>query len=246
MRMRKKPRGRERLSVLSALTVSKPAQGERVELSFEKELPLRLEIGCGKGDFIRALSRREEGYNYLAMERCADVAVIAMEKYALDRGLGRPYPQGGWEAPDGTVYKDTPWDIPLVMRGNVRFMPMEAGGLTDYFEDGIFESIYANFSDPWPKKGHARRRLTHPDFLDRYLYLLRPGGYFRFKTDNAGLFAYSLEMLEASPFTVTFVTHDLHASQRAGENIMTEYEKNFTQKGFPIHMVEARKKTDRK
>ena len=87
-----------------------------------------------KGDFIRALSRREDGFNYLAMERCADVAVIAMEKYALDRGLGRPYPHGGWEAPDGAVYKDTPWDIPLVMRGNVRFMPMEAGGLTDYFD----------------------------------------------------------------------------------------------------------------
>lgn len=241
MRMRKKPRGRERLSVLSALTVSQPAPGERVRLSFDKELPLRLEIGCGKGDFIRGLSRREDGYNYLAMERCADVAVIAMEKYALDRNLGKPYPQGGWEAPDGTVYKDTPWDIPLSMRGNVRFMPMDASSLTEYFDSEIFESIYANFSDPWPKTGHARRRLTHPEFLNRYLYLLRPGGYFRFKTDNAGLFAYSLEMLEASPFTVTFVTHDLHASERAGENIMTEYEKNFTQKGFPIHMVEARK-----
>ena len=240
MRMRKKPRGKERLSVLSALTVSVPADGGRVSFNFEKELPLRLEIGCGKGDFIRGLSRQEPDYNYLAMERCADVAVIAMEKYAADRRLGRPYPQGGWEAPDGTVYKDTPWDIPLDMRGNVRFMPMEAGGLTDYFEGGIFESIYANFSDPWPKKGHARRRLTHPDFLERYLYLLRPGGYFRFKTDNAGLFAYSLEMLENSPFTITFVTHDLHSSERADNNIMTEYERNFTAKGFPIHMVEAR------
>ena len=93
MRMRKKPRGKERLSVLSALTVSVPADGGRVSLNFEKELPLCLEIGCGKGDFIRGLSRQEADYNYLAMERCADVAVIAMEKYAMDRGLGRPYPQ---------------------------------------------------------------------------------------------------------------------------------------------------------
>ncbi len=241
MRMRKKPRGRERLSVLSALTVSAPADGGRVSFTFEKDLPLRLEIGCGKGDFVRGLSRQEPDYNYLAMERCADVAVIAMEKYAVDRGLGKPHPQGGWETPEGAVYKDTLWDIPLPMRGNVRFMPMEAQGLTEYFPAETFESIYANFSDPWPKKGHARRRLTHPDFLERYLCLLQPGGYFRFKTDNAGLFAYSLEMLENSPFTVTFVTHDLHNSERAAKNIMTEYERNFTAKGFPIHMVEARK-----
>lgn len=243
MRMRKKPRGKERFSVLSALAVSAPDDGKRVTLTFEKELPLRLEIGCGKGDFIRALSRKEDGYNYLAMERCMDAAVIAMEKYAVDRGLGKPSPQGGWETPQGVVYKDTPWDIPLSMRGNVRFMPLDAQGLTDYFAGGTFESIYANFSDPWPKKGHARRRLTHPDFLKRYLYLLCPGGYFRFKTDNAGLFAYSLDMLEQSAFTVTFVTHDLHSSERAEENIMTEYERNFTQKGFPIHMVEAKKES---
>lgn len=241
MRMRKKPRGKERLSVLSALTAAIPADGERVEISFAKNLPLRLEIGCGKGDFIRTLSRREDSYNYFAIERSADVTVIAIEKYAQDRGLGRPAPQGGWETPDGTVYKDTPWDIPLRLRGNVRFIPMDAERLTNSFDGGIFESIYANFSDPWPKKGHARRRLTHPDFLDQYLYLLQSGGYFRFKTDNADLFAYSLEMLEASPFTVTFVTHDLHSSERAAENIMTEYEKNFTEKGFPIHMVEAKK-----
>lgn len=241
MRMRKKTRGAQRLSVLSAITASPAAEGGPVELSFAKNLPLRLEIGCGKGDFICALSRRESSYNYIALERCADVAVIAMEKYARDRGLGKPHPQGGWETPEGVVYKDTPWDIPLEARGNVRFLPGDAGRLTEYFARDTFESIYANFSDPWPKKGHARRRLTHPDFLERYLYLLQPGGYFRFKTDNADLFAYSLEMLEASPFTVMFVTHDLHASERKAENIMSEYEKNFTKRGLPIHMVEARK-----
>ena len=240
MRMRKKPHGKERLSVLSALTVL-PAPGEAASFAFAASLPLRLEIGCGKGDFICALSQRDADYNYLAIEKSADVTVIALEKYAVSRGLGGPHPNGGWQAKDGAVYRDAPWDIPLADRGNVRFLPGDAEHICTYFPAGAFDTIYANFSDPWPKARHARRRLTSPAFLERYLRLLSPGGTFCFKTDNAALFDYSLETLSASPFEITFVTRDLHNSERAADNIMTEYERNFSAKGFSICMVEARK-----
>ena len=169
------------------------------------------------------------------------MTVIALEKYAASRGLGSPHPNGGWQAADGTVYRNAPWNIPLSLRGNVRFLPGDAEHICTYFPQGSFAAIYANFSDPWPKARHARRRLTSPAFLARYLYLLAPGGAFCFKTDNAALFDYSLETLFASPFEVTFVTRDLHHSDRAADNLMTEYERNFSAKGFPIHMVEARK-----
>ena len=240
MRMRKKTHGKERLSVLSALTVQ-PAPGEAAAVAFDLPRPLRLEIGCGKGDFICALSARDADYNYVAIEKSADVTVIALEKYAASRGLGSPHPNGGWLAPEGTVYRDAPWDIPLSERGNVRFLPGDAEHICTYFPAGSFDTIYANFSDPWPKARHAHRRLTSPRYLERYLRLLRPGGTFCFKTDNSALFDYSLETLSASPFAVTFVTRDLHHSERAADNIMTEYERNFSAKGFPIHMVEARK-----
>ena len=125
------------------------------------------------------------------------------------------------------------------MRGNVRFLGGDAKNLREVFPEGSLECIYANFSDPWPKKGYEDRRLTAPEFLKLYEYLLADGGYFRFKTDNAVLFAYSVETVTASPFEITFITDDLHASERAAENIMTEYERNFTAKGVKIHCLEA-------
>lgn len=243
MRMRKKKRGHERLTALSSLIITNPGDYTRREdFPFERDLPLRLEVGCGKGDFICALSERDCGYNYLAMERVEDVCVSAVEKYAARRGLGCLDYHGGWRTPEGTVYKGESWDIPMADRGNVRFLPMDASGIAECFAPELFESIYANFSDPWTKNGYASRRLTHPDYLKRYLLLLAPGGFFRFKTDNDELFDFSLESVMASDFELTYYTRDLHRSERAGENIMTEYEKNFSEKGVPIKMLEARKK----
>ncbi len=205
---------------------------------FEKEAPLRLEIGCGKGDFVTQLSVRDAEYNYYAMELIDDVLVAAVEKYAVSRGLGKLGVHGGWEEPDGTLHKEA-WDIPLEKRGNVRFIRGDAKTLCEIFPDGTFDTIYANFSDPWPKKGYEDRRLTAPAFLALYARLLKDGGTFCFKTDNVGLFDYSLETVGASPFEIVFETRDLHASERAATNIMTEYERNFSEKGMKIHCLEA-------
>ncbi len=243
MRMRKKKRGDERLKALSALTVCEPEKyASPEEYPFYENKPMRLEIGCGKGDFICGLAARDTDYNYLAIERVLDVCVAACEKYAESRGLGTLDYHGGWRSPDGTVYKGEAWDIPMEQRGNVRFMPIDAGKIDEYFHAEMFESIYANFSDPWTKNGYAQRRLTHPEYLKKYLKLLRPGGYFRFKTDNDELFEFSLESVEASDFELIYVTRDLHQSDRAGTNIVTEYEANFSSKGVPIKFLEARKK----
>ncbi len=239
MRMRKRRRCGERLCALGALFVKENAKSADF---FEKK-PLRLEIGCGKGDFICALSKAEPDYNYIAMERVDDVIVVAAEKYAVSRELGCLDHHGGWRAPDGTVYKGEEWDIPMEDRGNVRFMNCDASALEELFEEESLDTVYANFSDPWTKSGYANRRLTHPDFLKRYLRILKKGGRFCFKTDNVELFDFSLESVEAEEgLELTFVSRDLHQSERAATNIMTEYERNFSSQGIKINCLEAVKK----
>lgn len=243
MRMRKKRRSSLRLHMLEDLLCEDAAAVfADPAAAFESRRPLRLEIGCGKGDFIRTLSVRDDEYNYFAMEKITDVIMSAVEKYAESRDLGTLDYHGGWRCSDGTVIEGGgKYDIPLQKRGNVRFIPGDAANLKEYFPSESLESIYVNFCDPWTKAGYASRRLTHGDFLKEYLRLLTPGGYFRFKTDNIELFEFSLETVEASDFDMVYVTRDLHASERDADNIRTEYERNFSEKGFKINFIEARK-----
>ncbi len=241
MRMRKKRHGNERVQALSSLYfVGEGELWTNLDKIYEKDQPLALEIGCGKGDFITALSLRDTEYNYLAIEKIADVSVCAAEKYARSRNLGDMAPNGGWKAPDGQIYKDgAAWDMPMEMRGNVRFTVDDAMNVLGHLPDNSVAVIYANFSDPWPKKGYENRRLTSPAFLKEYIRVLAPGGKFVFKTDNDGLFEYSLETVQASVLDMVYHTFDLHASDRAAQNIMTEYERNFSEKGVKIKMLEA-------
>ena len=176
---------------------------------------LQLEIGCGKGDFAVEMAAAYPHINFIAMERLADVACLALEKAMA-------------AAPDR-------------LHDNLRFLIGNAENLGEWLAPGVLSRIYLNFSDPWPRKGYANRRLTSPVFLAAYLRVLIPGGTFRFKTDNDVLFAYSRETIAESPFTLTFCTEDLHHSARAETNIMTEYERNFSEKGVPIKALEARK-----
>lgn len=245
MRMRKKKRGAERLFALSSIICDDLSfSAENAEKIFENDLPLRLEIGCGKGDFICQLSARDAEYNYFAMEKVRDVIVVAAEKYASSRGLGGLSPHGEWTGPDGHIYSEGEhFDIPIHMRGNVRFIPGDAADLEKMFHSGTFETIYANFSDPWTKNGQAERRLTAPGFLKTYNNLLTSGGFFKFKTDNFQLFEYSLETVKNSDLELVYYTHDLHSSEKNGENIETEYERNFSAQGFKINYLEARKKS---
>ena len=218
MRMRKKKHSGERIEACSALLLRfEPGGSEYSELSgsaevsreiFGTSMTLELEIGCGKGDFAVGLSAAHPAFGIIAVERVADVAVTALEKAAASADA----------RPD-----------------NLRFIICNAQDLEGMFPENTFSRIYLNFSDPWPKKGYAKRRLTAPGFLELYRRLLIPRGELHFKTDNEGLFDWSLEQFEAAGLEVTAMTRDLHASELANGNIMTEYERNFTSQGMPIY-----------
>ena len=168
-----------------------------------------LEIGCGKGKFIIENAENNPEINYIAVEKVSDVILLAAEK-ARDRKLN-----------------------------NIKFLICDAKGLAELFEPHSVDYIYLNFSDPWPKAGHYKRRLTYKAFLDVYKQILKEDGAIFFKTDNAGLFEFSLEQFKEDGWRLENITYDLHNSEFAEDNIMTEYEKNFSEKGFNIHRLEA-------
>ena len=126
---------------------------------------------------------------------------------------------------------------------NVRFIRGNFQMIAESFPDHSVDRIYLNFSDPWPKKGYAKRRLTHGGFLELYKRILKKGGEICFKTDNRTLFDYSLESFPENGFELSDVTFDLHNSGFKG-NIMTEYEKRFSEEGFPICRLVAKIKED--
>ena len=243
MRMKKKKYGNERLNLLGQLLVTDVEKfiAEKDEIYSEKK-PLRIEIGCGKGDFIRGKSVQESDFNYLAIEKILDVCVLAVENYANSRDLGELASNGGWQAKDGTVYPlgSESIDFGKVALGNVRFTIGDAKELLPLFPDNSVDSIFINFCDPWSKKGHTKRRLTYIEFLKMYSRILVPGGKIYFKTDNRPLFDFSLEEVEKSPFFLEYHTFDLHNSEMNDVNIETEYERNFSAKGFSINMLIAK------
>ena len=174
--------------------------------SVSNEKPIYLEIGMGKGQFIMALATGHPENFYLGMELHASV---------LYRGLQK--------------LEDSPID-------NLLLLNHPAEELCDMFDKGEIDGIYLNFSDPWPKDRHAKRRLTSPAFLDRYSALLESGGRIEFKTDNRKLFDYSVETIENHPdFVIKAKTYDLHADPNLSlGNIMTEYEERFSAQGNAI------------
>lgn len=173
------------------------------------KFPVELEIGCGKGAFIYGLAKRNPDVDYIAIEKISDVIMFAAEKIKSE-------------------------EIP-----NVKFIIGDAKDLPDYFPARSITRIYLNFSDPWPKSGYYKRRLTYKGFLELYKSVLVPGGEIILKTDNIGLFEFSLEQFTETGFQLRDLTYDLHNSEYQADNIMTEYEKNFSEKGYPIHRVVA-------
>ena len=242
MRMKKKRHGSERIALLSSLVIENPTELSKNLLTvYGNNNPLRIEIGCGKGDFIRGKSVQEPEYNYLAIEKIADVCTVATEKYAASRGLGALASQGGWQKADGTIYPlgGEAVDFSDCDTGNVRFAIGDASILLRDMPDSSVNAIYINFCDPWGKKGYAKRRLTHIEFLKMYARILVPGGKIHFKTDNRELFDFSLEQVEESSLKLEYKTYDLHGSDMNSVNIETEYERNFSAKGFKINMLIA-------
>lgn len=183
---------------------------------FEKKQPLHLEIGMGKGRFITSLASLHPEINYIGIEMYNSVLYRALQK--LDAM--------GEEA-----------------LSNLRLLSFDATGLTDIFGPGEINRIYLNFSDPWPKARHAKRRLTSSVFLDRYDKVLSADGQIEFKTDNRGLFDFSVEEVKTSEkWTISQITYDLHNDpvMRQG-NVMTEYEEKFSAKGNPIYKMIIRR-----
>ena len=210
MRMRKKKNGAARIAACSELLIENVEWlKEDPQYAFSQKRPLYIEIGCGKGNFACGISAAHHEANFIAMEKVPDVACLALEK-AKSRAEERP-------APD-----------------NLRFIIGDAKNLSEWFPDNCADGLYLNFSDPWPKAGHAKRRLTYRGFLELYRKLLKDGGALVLKTDNVGLFDFSLEEFEACGLEVVWQTRDLHNSEYNDGNVMTEYEANFSSQGFPI------------
>ena len=209
MRMRKKKHGAKRIEACAELLIRDIASlKDGFEGVFDADRPVHLEIGCGKGNFAVGMAKQHPDVNFIAMERVSDVCCIALEKAMADKD----------ERPND----------------NLRFLIGDAKLLAENVKEHSLDCIYLNFSDPWPKAGHAKRRLTHRGFLDIYKKLLKEDGILRFKTDNVGLFDFSLEEFTEYGATILWQTRDLHHSEKNEGNVMTEYEKNFSQKGFSI------------
>ncbi len=215
MRMRKKKHGTERIQACAELLIQDPAalMADVLAAFDDKSKKICLEIGCGKGNFAVGMAQKHPECNFIAMEKVPDVCCAALEKAMATRD----------QRPD-----------------NLRFIIGNADNLSEWFGEHSLDIIYLNFSDPWPKAGHAKRRLTHKIFLERYKRILKPDGKLVFKTDNVGLFDFSLESFAEFGCTVEWMTRDLHNSDRAADNVMTEYEKNFSEKGFTINSAVVR------
>lgn len=172
---------------------------------FHNDHPIHLEIGMGKGIFLHTLAEGNPEINYLGIEKYSSVLYRAIEKRQQ------------------------------VELDNLYFIRFDATELETIFAPGEVDRIYLNFSDPWPKDRHAKRRLTSPQFLELYDLVLADDGYIQFKTDNRGLFDYSVETVEASEkWRIRELTYDLHNSDQLAGNVMTEYESKFVGLGHPI------------
>ena len=215
MRVRKKKNGAARFLAASDV-ITDISKNDPREIDV-KELVgerrgYRLEVGCGKGAFAAGMAQRDVDVGFIAMEVVKDVIIFAAEK------------------------------AKAAQLSNLRFVCADAAVIEKIFPPETFDVIYINFCDPWPKARHAKRRLTYRVFLEKFKSLLREGGRIEFKTDNRPLFDFSLPEFEAAGFDVSCVTFDLHASEYAEGNVMTEYERNFSERGVPINRLVATKK----
>ena len=213
MRLRNVPGSREAIAE-SNLAINEPQVLKgKWNEEFGNNNPIRIEIGMGKGRFITQLALENPDINYVGIEKYSSVLIRAIEKCQ---------------------------DIEVP---NLRFIRMEAEYICDVFNKEEVDRIYLNFSDPWPKARHAKRRLTSTEFLERYEKILAQGGRVEFKTDNTELFNFSLEQVKEAGWYLEKYTYDLHHQEEMNAgNIMTEYEEKFSLKGNPINKLIARRK----
>lgn len=209
MRMRRKPNLDKRLARCGSVMPDAP---QALRGAWKEKFGydrICIEIGCGKGRFITETAKRDPDTLFIGIEREQGALVMAMEK-AMEQEIA-----------------------------NIRFLDIDAECLCEIFEEGEIDGVYLNFSDPWPKRKQAKRRLTHRDFLARYDEVLGERGFIFFKTDNAKLFEFSLNSMAEYGLKLRNITFDLAAS--GINNIVTEYEARFMEQGMNIYRVEGYK-----
>ena len=212
MRLRNIPGADEAIADSPHCIQEPMAEKGRWHLIFGNENPIHIEIGMGKGQFIMKLAKEHPDINYIGIERYSSVLLRALQKMEIE-----PLP-------------------------NIRFLCMDASIITEVFDKEEVAKIYLNFSDPWPKERHAKRRLTSRQFFERYDKILAGNGVVEFKTDNDDLFAFSMEEVAEAASTLDAHTFDLHHDPVLNEgNVMTEYEEKFSSLGHPIHKLIARR-----
>lgn len=210
MRLRNVPGSREAIAESNLAINESQVLKGKWNEEFGNNNPIRIEIGMGKGKFITQLALENPDINYVGIEKYSSVLIRAIEKCQ---------------------------DIEVP---NLRFIRMEAEYICDVFNKEEVDRIYLNFSDPWPKDRHAKRRLTSKQFFERYDNILKKDGVVEFKTDNDLLFQFSLEQVPEAGWNLVAQTWDLHNdSEMVKGNVMTEYESKFSQMGNPIHKLVA-------
>lgn len=207
MRLRNVKGAREAM-IESEYTVNNPEELKGAwRKHFGNDNPIHLEIGTGKGRFLTTLATNNPEINYVGIEKYSSVLIRALEKQE---------------------------ELKL---SNLIFIRMDAENVTDIFDTEEVDKIYLNFSDPWPKDRHAKRRLTSRQFLGRYNQFLKKDGVVEFKTDNRDLFDFSVEESKEAGWNMKAITYDLHNSEMNEGNVMTEYEIRFSSEGVPINKM---------
>ncbi len=209
MRLRNKPWAQNKMDDNPQIVVPDPENWKgKWNELFNNDHPICIEVGTGKGQFITEMAKRHESANFIGIERQKSIVVSAIDK------------------------------IKESGQKNARMMNVNAMNLIQYFDAGEVHRIYLNFSDPWPKNRHEKRRLTYELFLRAYEKVLIPSGEIHLKTDNQGLFEYSLHSFSKYGMILNNVSLDLHRSDFEG-NVMTEYEEKFSAMGNRIYRCEA-------
>lgn len=209
LRLRNKPWAKDTLKSEPSIVIYNPEQKRgKWKEVFGNENPIHIEVGTGKGKFLLGMGEKHPNINYIGIEKYDSVLLTAMER-VRESNLA-----------------------------NIKFLNDDVANLDAFFAEGEMERVYINFTDPWPKKRHEKRRLTFESFLKLYEKVLIPNGEIHFKTDNQGLFEYSLYSFSKYGMLLNEVSLDLHKSSFEG-NVMTEYEEKFSSKGMRIYRCEA-------
>ena len=210
-RVRKQPGTREALMQYAPIVVLEPEQHKgKWQDVFGNANPIQMEVGMGKGKFISTMARQHPEINFIGVEVIEEVLLDAVKR--MNRAEGIPE--------------------------NLRLVWINASLLEDLFLPGEVDRIFLNFSDPWPKTRHAKRRLTHKGFLDQYAAILKSEGQVHFKTDNQGLFEFSLNEFSACGWRLQNIQLDMYQKLPEG-TVATEYETKFHNQGMPIYRLEA-------